>query len=71
MGSQNYKIEIELLGEPEAWAGLESDIIMPLIQTLGEDSLDYTNKSKLETGMDFLMGLGKCLALPDRKAAIK
>lgn len=71
VGSQNYQIEIGLLGEPEAWAGLENDVTMPLIQTLGEDSLDYTNKSKLETGMDFLMGLGKCLALPDRKVAIK
>ena len=71
VGSQNYQIEIELLGEPEAWAGLEKDVIMPLVQTLGEDSLDYTNKSKLETGMDFLMDLGKCLAPPDREAAIK
>lgn len=70
VGSQNYQIEIELLGEPEAWAGLEKDVIMPLVQTLGEDSLDYTNKSKLETGMDFLMNLGKCLALPDREATI-
>lgn len=59
VGPQNYQIEIELLGEPEAWAGLESAVIMPLVQTLGEDSLDVTSQSKLEKGMAFLMGQGK------------
>lgn len=58
VGPQNYQIEIELLGEPEAWAGLESAVIMPLVQTLGEDSLDVTSQSKLEKGMAFLMDQG-------------
>lgn len=59
VGPQNYQVEIELLGEPKAWAGLESAVIMPLVQTLGEGSLDFTSQSKLEKGMTFLMGQGK------------
>lgn len=54
VGSQDYQIEIELLSEPEDWSKLETDIIEPLVQKLGEDSLIYTNKSKLEKGLDLL-----------------
>lgn len=55
IGSQNYQIEIELLSEPENWSNLENEIITPLVQYLGEDSLSYTSKSKFDTGMDLLM----------------
>ena len=58
MGSKNYQIEIELLAEPEAWAELEEDVITPLIQKLGKDSLDFTSWSKLEKGMEILRNQG-------------
>lgn len=54
VGTQDYQIEIELLDEPEAWAELERAVITPLVQELGTDPLDYTNKSKLEKGLELL-----------------
>lgn len=56
---RNYQIEIELLGQPEDWAELESSEITPLVQELGESTLDFTKKSKLEKGMDLLMNRGE------------
>ena len=58
MGSTNYQIEIELLAEPEAWAELEENVITPLIQKLGKDSLDFTSWSKLEKGMQIRKNQG-------------
>ena len=58
MGSTNYQIEIELLAEPEAWAELEENVITPLIQKLGKDSLDCTSWSKLEKGMQIRKNQG-------------
>ncbi len=54
IGERNYQIEIELLGEPEAWSRLEEKVITPLVRELGEDFLDFTSLSKLEKGMDLL-----------------
>lgn len=59
VGQRNYQIEIELLAEPEAWARLEEDVITPLVQELGKDSLDFTSWSKLEKGMDILRNSGE------------
>lgn len=58
IGERNYQIEIELLDEPEAWAKLEKEVIVPLVQELGKDSLDFTSLSKLEKGMDILKKQG-------------
>lgn len=54
VGPRSYQIEIELLAEPEAWSELEGNVIIPLVQELGADLLDYTSKSKLEKGMELL-----------------
>ena len=61
IGSRTYQIEIELLAEPEAWSDLEGNVITPLVQELGKDSLDFTSLSKLEKGMDFLRSQGTVL----------
>ena len=47
-----------MLDEPEAWAKLEKKVIVPLVQELGKDSLDFTSLSKLEKGMDILKKQG-------------
>lgn len=54
VGDQKYQIEIELLAEPEAWPELEEEVITPLVKELGEAHLQYTNESKLETGLALL-----------------
>lgn len=63
IGTRDHQIEIELLGEPEAWAELEVEVITPLVQDLGEDSLKFTSKSKLEKGLELLRNREKGTAM--------